>query len=169
MMDICSIERSRVDVDQMFLISRESSQCLATQYSALSSFSHFCAPPSVPLSTMPKILPAATRAANLYTDDGAFESAFGNYYGKSQILYGFHVVFGRNTKWSTHFIMSPIIVFTSATTAVGDWYFYAPVVLAGTAHAPVTPFYGGYKDIYQKVNGVWKIKKTTVVYFTPPS
>jgi len=114
-------------------------------------------------------LPAATRAANLYTDDGAFESAFGNYYGKSQILYGFHVVFGRNTKWSTHFIMSPIIVFTSATTAVGDWYFYAPVVLAGTAHAPVTPFYGGYKDIYQKVNGVWKIKKTTVVYFTPPS
>jgi hypothetical protein len=112
---------------------------------------------------------AATALADLFTDDGTLNlGPFGTYSGRTNLLNAFETILPAGTAWSTHYIVSPIIT-GDDDHATGDWYFAIYMVPKSPAHAPVVPIYGGYKDKYEKVHGVWKIKESVSLFFTPPT
>lgn len=112
---------------------------------------------------------AATALADLFTDDGILNlGPFGTYTGRADLLNAFQNILPNGTAWSTHYIVNPIIE-VSGDSATGDWYFLIQSVPKSPPHAPVVPIYGGYADNYEKVRGVWKIKKSVSRFFIPPT
>lgn len=114
--------------------------------------------------------PASAQAlADLFTDDGVLDlGPFGRYEGRAALLNAFQNILPLGTKWSTHYIMSPILD-VGAHTATGRWYFLIKAVPQSPPGAPVIEILGEYTDKYKRTEGGWKIRETLTTYFAPPT
>jgi hypothetical protein len=112
---------------------------------------------------------SATALADLFTDDGVLDlGPFGRYEGRAALLNAFENVLPAATKWSTHYIMSPLLEVGGAN-ATGTWYYLIQMLPADPPDAPLTAIYGSYTDSYEKVGAVWKIKQSVSAFFVPPT
>ena len=110
---------------------------------------------------------------DLFTDDGAceFGAKYGNWEGKAAVTAGFkgllerHSAEGRRAFQVMHAFANPVIQITGPDTATGRWFLMEFTTTEGEAHPPRN--FGIYHDEYRKVNGSWKIKRTSVDLLWP--
>lgn len=111
---------------------------------------------------------SAVALADLFTDDGVLDlGPFGHYEGRPALLNAFENILPQATKWSTHYIVSPIIdVAHDGKSATANWYF----IIKSVPQSPVQliEILGGYDDKYKKVNGKWLIRESLSSFFVPP-
>ena len=111
---------------------------------------------------------SAVALADLFTDDGVLNlGPFGSFSGRSELINAFENILPQGTRWSTHYIVNPLITITGQT-ATASWYYLIQSLPAGE-DATLTQFFGGYDDQYVKVGGAWKIKQTDTSFFVPPA
>lgn len=111
---------------------------------------------------------SAVALADLFTDDGVLNlGPFGSFSGRSELINAFENILPQGTRWSTHYIVNPLIT-VAGETATASWYYLIQSLPAGEG-ATLTQFFGGYDDQYEKVGGAWKIKQTDTSFFMPPS
>lgn len=111
---------------------------------------------------------SAVALADLFTDDGVLDlGPFGHYEGRPALLNAFENILPQATKWSTHYIVSPIIdIAHDGKSATANWYF----IIKSVPQSPVQliEILGGYDDKYKKVNGKWLIRESLSSFFVPP-
>ncbi len=114
--------------------------------------------------------PASAQAlADLFTLDGVLDlGPYGRYEGRPALLNAFENLLPLGTKWSTHYIVSPVIT-VDGNNATGSWYYLIKSVPQSPANSPVIDLLGGYTDTYLRVGGVWKIRETLTSFFVPPA
>jgi hypothetical protein len=114
---------------------------------------------------------SASALADLFTTDGVLDlGPFGRYEGRNAIRQACEQVLPQATKWSTHYIVSPILdVAKNGETATGSWYFLIKSVPQQPPQSPVIEIMGGYEDKYRREDGRWKIRETISVFFIPPT
>lgn len=111
---------------------------------------------------------SAVALADLFTDDGVLNlGPFGSFSGRAALINAFENILPQGTRWSTHYIVNPLITITG-DTATGSWYYLIQSLPAGE-NATLTQFFGGYDDQYVRVDGAWKIRQTDTSFFVPPS
>lgn len=111
---------------------------------------------------------SATALADLFTDDGVLDlGPFGRYEGRASLLNAFENLLPQGTKWSTHYIVSPILDVTG-NEATGHWYYLIQSVPAAPGSGLIQIF-GSYADRYQRTASGWKIKETITAFFMPPT
>ncbi len=112
---------------------------------------------------------SATALADLFTDDGVLDlGPFGRYEGRPALLDAFENILPQGTKWSTHYIVSPLLCI-DGKTATGRWYYLIQSVPAQPPDAGLIQIFGSYDDKYEKTANGWKIKETISGFFVPPS
>ena len=113
--------------------------------------------------------PASAKAlAELFTDDGVLDlGPFGSFEGRPALLNAFENILPQGTKWSAHFIVSPLID-VKGKTATGHWYYLINSVPAAPEGAGVVQILGTYADTYRRTAQGWKIQKTVTGYLSPP-
>lgn len=110
----------------------------------------------------------ATALADLFTDDGILDlGPFGRYEGRPALLNAFENILPQGTKWSTHYIVSPILT-VDGEQAEGNWYYLIQAVPAAPPDAGLISIMGSYADKYVKAAGSWKIKETIATLLVPP-
>lgn len=114
--------------------------------------------------------PASAQAlADLFTLDGVLDlGPYGRFEGRPALLNAFENLLPLGTKWSTHYIVSPVIT-VDGNHATGSWYYLIKSVPQSPANSPVIDLLGGYTDTYLRVGGVWKIRETLTSFFVPPA
>ncbi|EDM80807.1 hypothetical protein PPSIR1_13028 [Plesiocystis pacifica SIR-1] len=111
---------------------------------------------------------SAVALADLFTDDGVLDlGPFGKFEGRDALINAFENLLPQGTKWSTHYIVNPVIE-VDGDAATGDWYYLIDSLPAGEG-AQLVQFRGGYSDKYVRVDGEWRIKEALTRYFVPPS
>lgn len=113
---------------------------------------------------------AASAAAlgELFTDDGVLDlGPFGRYEGLPALLDAFENILPQATKWSTHYIVNPLLTITGEQ-ASGSWYFLIKSVPQAPPGSPVSEILGAYADKYQKTADGWKIRESVSSFFVPP-
>jgi len=106
--------------------------------------------------------------ADLFTEDGVLDlGPFGRYEGRANLLNAFENILPQGTKWSTHYIVSPLLT-VNGNEAVGNWYYQIHAVPAAPPGAGLIQILGSYADAYVKVAGGWKIKESIATIFAPP-
>jgi hypothetical protein len=112
---------------------------------------------------------SAVALADLFTEDGVLDlGPFGRYEGRAALLDAFENTLPRATKWSTHYIVSPILDI-QGDEAVGSWYFLIKSVPQSPPGAPVGEILGSYQDRYRKTPSGWKIRESISGFFMPPT
>lgn len=112
---------------------------------------------------------SALALADLFTQDGVLDlGPYGRFEGRAALLDAFENLLPLGTKWSTHYIVSPIITI-DGNDATGSWYYNIKSVPKSPENAPLFDILGGYEDKYRRVNGVWRIRETLTSYFVPPT
>jgi hypothetical protein len=112
---------------------------------------------------------SAVALADLFTDDGVLDlGPFGRYEGRAALINACENILPQSTKWSTHYIVSPIISI-HGDEAEGAWYFLIKSVPQTPPSAPVGEILGNYQDRYQKTPAGWKIKESISGFFVPPT
>lgn len=113
---------------------------------------------------------SATALADLFTDDGILAlGPYGSFEGRAQLLNAFENILPLGTKWSTHYIVNPLIEFQSADQATGQWYYLIQSLPADPPDASVIQLFGSYDDKYVRTADGWKIKETQTSFFVPPT
>jgi len=111
---------------------------------------------------------SAVALADLFTVDGVLDlGPFGRYEGRPALLNAFENILPQATKWSTHYIVSPIIdIAHDGKSATGSWYF----IIKSVPQNPVQliEILGGYDDKYKRVDGKWLIRESLSSFFVPP-
>lgn len=111
---------------------------------------------------------SATALADLFTDDGVLDlGPFGRFEGRAALLDAFENVLPQGTKWSTHYIVNPVLE-VQAEHATGQWYYLIQAVPAGPS-SPLIQIFGSYADQYQRTSAGWRIKETLSGFFVPPT
>jgi len=111
---------------------------------------------------------SAVVLSELFTQNGVLDlGGFGRFEGRPALLNAFENILPQGTKWSTHYILSPIIEFTAEDKATATWYFRIESVPAGEGATQIA-ILGNYTDKYRKTPGGWKIRETLTGYFIPP-
>ncbi len=114
-------------------------------------------------------LASATALADLFTGDGILDlGPFGRYEGRPALLNAFQNILPLGTKWSTHYIVSPVLDIDE-NTATGSWYFLIKMVAQQPPHSPVVEILGGYEDTYKRTASGWKIRESISSFFVPPA
>lgn len=112
---------------------------------------------------------SALALADLFTQDGVLDlGPFGRFEGRAALLDAFENILPQGTKWSTHYIVSPVITIVG-NEASGSWYYLIKSVPQSPANAPMIDILGGYEDQYRRVGGVWRIRETVTSFFVPPA
>ncbi|MEZ4448434.1 MAG: nuclear transport factor 2 family protein [Nannocystaceae bacterium] len=112
---------------------------------------------------------SAVALADLFTLDGVLDlGPFGRYEGRPALLNAFENILPQATKWSTHYIVSPILDI-HGDVATGDWYFMIKSVPQAPPNSPVIEILGGYADKYRRTPGGWKIRESISRFFVPPA
>lgn len=113
-------------------------------------------------------LASATALADLFTGDGILDlGPFGRYEGRPALLNAFQNILPLSTKWSTHYIVSPVLAIDE-NSATGSWYFLIKSV-AQQPNAPVFEILGAYDDKYKRTASGWKIRESVSSFFVPPA
>ena len=114
---------------------------------------------------------SATALAELFTADGVLDlGPFGRYEGRDAIRNACEHILPQATKWSTHYIVSPVLdIARNGETATGSWYFLIKSVPQQPPQSPVIEIMGGYEDQYRREDGRWRIRETISVFFVPPT
>jgi hypothetical protein len=114
---------------------------------------------------------SASALAELFTHDGVLDlGPFGRYEGREAIRDACEQILPQATKWSTHYIVSPVLdVAKNGETATGSWYFLIRMVPQQPPQSPVVEIMGGYEDKYRREGGRWKIRESVSQFFTPPT
>ena len=111
---------------------------------------------------------SAVALADLFTVDGVLDlGPFGRYEGRPALLNAFENILPLATKWSTHYILSPIIdIAQDGKSATGSWYF----IIKSVPQNPVQliEILGGYDDQYKRIDGKWLIRESLSSFFVPP-
>ena len=108
---------------------------------------------------------------SLFTDDAICEfgpNFGGDWVGKEQIRQNYHKFLyesGRAVHSQMHAVTNPWIRLQDNGEALGRWYQLNLNVSEG-AENPLTLF-GIYDDVYQKVDGEWKIHRTRIDFLWP--
>ena len=111
---------------------------------------------------------SALALADLFTVDGVLDlGPFGRFEGRAALLNAFENLLPQGTRWSTHYIVSPVIK-VDGDVATGSWYYLIKSVPQGPT-AAVIDLLGGYEDQFRKVDGVWRIRETLTSFFVPPA
>jgi hypothetical protein len=112
---------------------------------------------------------SAAALGELFTADGVLDlGPFGRYEGLPALLNAFENILPQATKWSTHYIVSPVLGIDD-DTATGSWYFLIKSVPQDPPNAPVFEILGAYADQYQKTADGWKIRESLSSFFVPPA
>ncbi|MFZ6177563.1 nuclear transport factor 2 family protein [Nannocystis pusilla] len=112
---------------------------------------------------------SATALADLFTDDGVLDlGPFGRYEGRAALLNACENILPQATKWTTHYIVSPILE-VGEHAATGTWYFLIKSVPQSPPGAGVSEILGGYTDKYVKTATGWKIRESLSSFFVPPT
>ncbi len=112
---------------------------------------------------------SALALADLFTPDGALDlGPYGRFEGRPALLDAFENILPLGTKWSTHYIVSPVITI-DGDDAAGSWYYLIKSVPRSPANSPMIDLLGGYEDKYRRVDGVWRIRETLTSFFVPPA
>lgn len=112
---------------------------------------------------------SAVALADLFTVDGILDlGPFGRYEGRAALINACENILPLATKWSTHYIVSPILQIHD-DHATGDWYFLIKSVPQDPPGAPVSEIYGGYADKYARTPDGWRIRESISRFFIPPS
>jgi hypothetical protein len=114
---------------------------------------------------------SATALADLFTTDGVLDlGPFGRFEGRPALLDAFENILPQGTKWSTHYIVSPLIqVDDDGQHATGNWYYLIQSVPANPPGIGVIQIFGSYADKYEKTPGGWKIEETLTSFSIPPA
>ena len=111
---------------------------------------------------------SATALADLFTDDGVLDlGPFGRYEGRAALLDAFENILPQGTKWSTHYIVNPLLEIDH-DEAQGQWYYLIQSLPAGEG-ASVIQIFGSYTDSYRRVDGCWRIAESISGFFIPPA
>lgn len=111
---------------------------------------------------------SATALADLFTDDGVLDlGPFGRFEGRAALLAAFETTLPQGTKWSVHYIVSPLITI-DGDAATGHWY-YLIQALPAQPGATVIQIFGSYADKYVRCGDAWKIKESLSGFFVPPA
>ena len=95
------------------------------------------------------------RIASIFTEDGIWEGrGIGDARGHEEIKELFQN-FQRMISYSQHMVLNPIIEI-DGTSATGIWYFFGPFTFYEDNQAMWQA--ARYREDYEKVDGVWKIK-----------
>lgn len=112
---------------------------------------------------------SAVALADLFTDDGVLDlGPFGRYEGRAALINACENILPLATKWSTHYIMSPLLE-VHDDHAVGNWYFLIKSVPQDPPGSPVMEIMGAYADKYARTQAGWKIRESISSFFIPPS
>ncbi|MDC0720968.1 nuclear transport factor 2 family protein [Nannocystis bainbridge] len=112
---------------------------------------------------------SAAALADLFTVDGILDlGPFGRYEGRAQLLNACENILPQATRWTTHYIVSPILE-VGDHAATGSWYFLIKSVPQSPPGAGVSETCGGYADKYVKTPGGWKIRESLSSFFVPPT
>ena len=112
---------------------------------------------------------SAVALADIFTNDGILDlGPFGRYEGRPALLNAFENILPQSTKWSTHYIVSPLIDI-DAHAATGSWYFLIKSVAQQPPGSPVIEILGAYADKYAKTASGWKIRESISSFFVPPA
>jgi bile-acid 7alpha-dehydratase len=112
---------------------------------------------------------AIDNIVSLFTDDAVFDlyldTGYLKFEGKTAIR-GFLSGSYSVTDMTRHMNTNPLIEFIDSNTATGKWYLLSTVTYKAdypNLGDPQTAWWGQgtWDDEYVKVNGVWKIKRTT--------
>lgn len=110
---------------------------------------------------------SAAGLADLFTDDGVLDlGPFGRFEGRPALLHAFEHLLPQGTKWSTHYIMSPILD-VDGHRATGRWYFMIKALPRNPPGAPIIEIFGEYLDQYQRTERGWKIRESIATYSAP--
>ncbi|KIG18508.1 hypothetical protein DB30_00193 [Enhygromyxa salina] len=110
---------------------------------------------------------SAIALADLFTEDGVLDlGPYGKYEGRAALLNAFENLLPQGTRWSTHYMMNPLID-VQGQHATGSWYYLIRMLPAGP-DATVVELSGSYDDIYRHTPGGWKIKQSISGFFIPP-
>ncbi|MFV8751964.1 nuclear transport factor 2 family protein [Nannocystaceae bacterium ST9] len=111
---------------------------------------------------------SALALADLFTDDGVLDlGPFGRYEGRPALLNAFENVLPQGTKWSTHYIVNPLLQI-DGHDATGQWYYLIQAV-PNVPNAGLIQIFGSYADTYRRTPGGWKIRETISGFFVPPT
>ncbi|MCZ6504008.1 MAG: nuclear transport factor 2 family protein [Gammaproteobacteria bacterium] len=95
------------------------------------------------------------RITSIFTEDGIWEGrGIGDARGHEEIK-GLFQNFQRMISYSQHMVLNPIIEI-DGTSATGIWYFFGPFTFYEDNQAMWQA--ARYREDYEKVDGVWKIK-----------
>ncbi|PCC74933.1 SnoaL-like domain-containing protein [Nannocystis exedens] len=107
--------------------------------------------------------------ADLFTDDGVLDlGPFGRYEGRAALVNACENILPQATKWSTHYIVSPILE-VGDHAATGSWYFLIKSVPRSPPGSGVIEILGGYADKYVRTGSGWKIGESISSFFVPPT
>ena len=99
------------------------------------------------------------RIASIFTEDGTWEGrGIGNAQGHQEIKELFQN-FQRTISYAQHMVLNPIIE-VDGTSATGIWYFFGPFTFYENNQAMWQA--ARYREDYEKVDGIWKIKHLRV-------
>ena len=99
------------------------------------------------------------RITSIFTDDGIWEGrGIGKAQGHKEIKELFQN-FQRLISYAQHMVLNPIIE-VDGTSATGIWYFFGPFTFYENNQAMWQA--ARYREDYEKVDGVWKIKHLRV-------